>query len=149
MGWLQGNPRRFLALVGNRVAEISEAIPVLACRCHVKGSENPTCPSRRIFPAELAGHDIWWKGSQWLKEEENRWNVKIDFKEHPVPSEERDIQWVLLPITTSDPPMLEKISSYSRLARVTAWMLRFVKNCNDMGRRITSSVLFWKKLYES
>ena len=28
LGWLQGNPRRFLTFVGNRVTEISDATPV-------------------------------------------------------------------------------------------------------------------------
>ena len=32
-------------------------------------------------------------------------------------------------------------SSYSCLARVTAWMLQFVKNCKERGGRITSPVL--------
>ena len=41
LGWLQGSARRFLAFVGNRVAEITEAIPV-ACWRHVKGTENPS-----------------------------------------------------------------------------------------------------------
>ena len=57
LGWLQGNPRRFLAFVGNRVAEISEAIPV-ACWGHVKGVDNPAdSASRGMFPVELVGHD--------------------------------------------------------------------------------------------
>ena len=38
--WLRGNPRRFLTFVGNRIAEISETIPV-ACWRHVKGVQNP------------------------------------------------------------------------------------------------------------
>ena len=140
LGWLQGNPRRFLAFIGKRVAEISKAIPVAFWR-HVKGSENSAdCASRGIFPAELAEHDIWWNLVERAPVAENRWNVKRDFEEHPVPSEERDIQRVLLPITTSDPPMLERISSYSHLACVTAWMLRFVKNCKERGKRITSLV---------
>ena len=66
LGWLQGNPKRFLTFVGNRIAEISETIPV-ACWRHVKGTENPAdCASRGIFPAELAEHNIWWKGPQCM-----------------------------------------------------------------------------------
>ena len=129
LGWLQGNPRRFLTFVGNRIAEISETIPV-ACWHHVKDSENPTdCASRGIFPAELAKHDIWWNGPKWLKEAENNWNIKGNFDMHPIPSEEHNNQRVLFPIIALNPPMLRKISNYNRLTRVTAWILRFVKNC--------------------
>ena len=67
LGWLEGNPRRFLPFVGNRVAEIMEAIPV-GCWRHVNGTENLVdCASRGLFPSELTKHDLWWQGPQWLK----------------------------------------------------------------------------------
>ena len=111
LGWLQGSPRRDLAFVRNRVAEISEAIPV-ACWRHVTRSDNPAdCTSRGMFPVELTKHSFWWKEPQWLRNPEDNWNVRTSFDEHPVPSEECDVQQTLLPIIKSDPPLLEKISS--------------------------------------
>ena len=61
LGSLQGNQRRFSAFVGNRVAEISEAIPVAYWR-HIKRVYDPAdCASRRIFPADLVDYDVWKK----------------------------------------------------------------------------------------
>ena len=111
LGWLQGNPHRFLTFVGNRVAEIFNAIPV-ACWRHVKGADNPAdCASKGMFPAELVEHKLWRSGPQWLRESEENWNVKVSFDEHPIPSEERDVQQTLLPVITGDTPLLERISS--------------------------------------
>ena len=106
--------------VGNRVAEISDAIPV-ACWRHVKGADNPAdCASRGMFPAELVEHNLWRRGPQWLRENEESWNIKASFDEHPVPSEERDVQQTLLPVIASDLSLLERTSSYNQLVRVTA-----------------------------
>ena len=54
--------------------------------------------------------------------------VKASFDEHPIPSEERGVQQTLLPAITDDTQILERISSYSHLMRVRAWILRFVNN---------------------
>ena len=61
LGWLQSNPRTFLVFIGNRVTQISEAIPV-ACRHHVRGTDTPAdCASRGMFPVELTEHALWWE----------------------------------------------------------------------------------------
>ena len=56
---------------------------------------------------------VWRKGPDWLKQTEENWNKRVSFDEHPIPSEQRDVQKVLLPVIAFDLPLLEKISSYS------------------------------------
>ena len=91
----------------NRVAEKSEAIRV-ACWRHVKRIDNPAnCASRGMFPAELVGNDVWRKGPEWLKDNEDNLNKRVSLYEHPVPSEEHDVQKILLPVTKSNLPLLE------------------------------------------
>ena len=129
LGWLRGNPRRFKPFVGNRVAEISETIPS-GCWRHVQGVDNPAdCASRGIFPSQLANHDPWWCGPQWLGRTTESWENSEEYPEHPIPSEERDLPQIALAAQHLYLPLIEKISNYSRLRRVTAWMLRFIKNC--------------------
>ena len=94
LGWLQGNPKRFLALVGNQVVEISEAIPV-SCWQHVKRMDDSADASSRMLPAELVGHDMWRKEPDWLKENEENWNKRVSFDEHPIPTEERNTQKII------------------------------------------------------
>ena len=83
--WLQGNPRWVKTFVGNRIAKISDAIPI-ECWCHDHGTVNPAdCGSRGMFPAQLTQHDLWWCGPPWLKDALERWNARTDFPEHPFP----------------------------------------------------------------
>ena len=57
LGWLRGNPRWFKTFVGNRISEISDAIPI-ECWRHVHGTVNPAdCTSRGMFLVQLTQHD--------------------------------------------------------------------------------------------
>ena len=137
LGWLQGNPRRLVAFVGNWITEKSEAIPV-ACWWHVKGTDNPAeCASRGMFPAELVGNDVWRKGPEWLKENEDNWNKRVSFDEHPNLLDEHNVQKTLLPVIKSNLPLLEKISTYSHLVQVVAWIFRFIDNARKGNRKNT------------
>ena len=70
-----------------------------------------------------------------LKESQDNSNKRVFFNEHPIPTEERDIQKVLLPVIASDLFLLEKISSFIRLVRVTSWILRFANNTKKRNKR--------------
>lgn len=129
LGWLQGNPRRFKPFVGNRIAEISELVPC-GCWRHVQGVDNPAdCASRGIFPSQLAEYKPWWHGPPWLGQAQETWNITKEFPEHPIPSEERGIPQIALAAQTLNLPLIERVSNYSRLRRVTGWILRFTQNC--------------------
>ena len=80
-------------------------------------------------------------GPDWLREDEDKWNKRVSFDEHPIPPEERDIQKVLLPVIASDLSLFEKISSYSRLVRITSWILRFANNTRKGNERNTNTIL--------
>ena len=96
--WLQGNPQRFLTFVGKWAAEIPEAIPA-ACWRHVEGAGNPAdYTSRGIFPAELVEHNLCKRGPQWVRKTKEIWN-EVPLGEHPVPSEERDVQQTLFQLS--------------------------------------------------
>ena len=128
LGWLRGNPRRFNHFVGNRVAEISETIPS-GCWRHVQGFDNPAdCASRGIFPSQLANLDPWWCSPQWLGFTTESWESSEEYPEHLIPSEKRDLPPIALAAQPLYLPLIEKISNYSLLRRVTAWMFRFIKN---------------------
>ena len=136
LGWLRGNPRRFKTFVGNRIAEISEVVPVERWR-HVPGTDNPAdCASRGLYPAQLTEHDIWWYGPTWLKDATETWDVHTDFPEHLIPSEERETPQVVLVANTTELPLLQRVSSYDRLMRITAWIFRFTNNCRNKNERL-------------
>ena len=69
--------------------------------------------------------------------------------EHPIPSEKRDVQQTLLPVITANLPLLERISSYNHLVRVTAWVLRFVNNGRKRSEGDSSPILSLSELKRS
>ena len=105
-----------------------------------------------MFSAELVGHDVWRKGPDWLEENEDNWNKRVLFDKHLIPSEELDIQKILLPVIASDPSLLEKNSSYSHLVCVTSWILRFANNTrkgNEKDTNLSFPCLSLRKLKSS
>ena len=54
---------------------------------------------------------------------------KGSFDEQPIPVEEKELKKVLLLVVMFDlRTSVGKISSYDYLARITAWILRFINN---------------------
>ena len=151
LSWLRGNPRRFKTFVGNRVSEI---IDFVSCNHwhHVSGTDNPAdSASRGIYPDELVHHDLWWNGPDWLREPESCWPAgPAGLLVCPEPLEERTVDSTALLATThvSELPLLNRVSSYTKLKRITAWVLRFVHNCRHPGS-IKSSTLSSGELQEA
>ena len=128
LSWLAGDPRRFKPYVANRVSRIVDRIAPNRWR-HVSGVDNPAdCASRGIFPSELLQHDLWWRGPNWLLLDPSSWPQGLIRHPHSSSEEEREICFTNI---TEDHDMIQlnHFSSYTRLKRVTAWMMRFINNC--------------------
>ena len=140
LNWLDGSPRRFKTFVGNRVSTIMELIPPEKWN-HVSGQHNPAdCASRGLFPSELVQHSLWWDGPQWLKQSPADWPKQSPLPPSDLPEEERE---VALHTTVADhSPVIpvDRYSSFDRLKRVTAWILRFVHNCQNHAEKKSSSL---------
>jgi hypothetical protein len=131
INWLDGNPRRFKTYVGNRVSFILDRLPPNRWN-HVSGEQNPAdCASRGLFPLELIEHKLWWNGPEWLKLHPSNWpKSPVLPPKHPS-EEEREICF-LTNVVTQDPVVaIERFSSFTRLVRVTAWVMRFVNACRS------------------
>ena len=146
LGWLRGSPRRFKPFVGNRVSTVMELVPPDRWR-HVNGQSNPAdCASRGLFPSELATFSLWWSGPEWLCEPESTWPSTPSLKDAPDPAEERKDHLVMSFVVTHCPlPILERISSFNKLKRVTAWILRFVDACRH-GKKFNQLFLSTEEL---
>nr|CAI5825851.1 unnamed protein product [Callosobruchus analis] len=112
--------------VGNRVAQIKENIPETEWR-YVEGSSNPAdCLSRGLTPRQLVTHSIWKSGPAWTKLPKNEWptnkwsNLRIS-----MPSEV-----LIVSNQVGTHPLLEmveRVSSWQKILRITVWVLRFLK----------------------
>ena len=119
LSWIAGEPSRLKSYVGSRVIDIFELTGHDRWR-HVRTHENPAdCASRGLFPSELAEHDLWWHGPQWLS---------LDTSSR-VPEEEK-VNCLVHVVAEEQEPLIpvDRYSSCTHLKRVTAWILRFVNN---------------------
>ena len=129
LNWLDGSPKRFKTYVGNRISTIIDLIPPGKWR-HVNGMDNPAdCASRGLYPSELLHHTLWWNGPTWLKETPAHWPQEVPLPPNQPADEEKEIS--LHVITTQTSPIIptDKYSNFNHLKHVTAWCLRFIKNC--------------------
>lgn len=124
LNWLVGSPRRFKTYVGNRVSSIMELIPPDRWN-HVSGMENPAdCASRGLFSSELLNHSLWWDRPQ---QHQDVWPKQLVLPPND-PSQEGD-EVCLHVVLVSHQPVLQ-LDRFTRLLRVTAWLIRFIHNCS-------------------
>ena len=125
LSWLDGSPKRFKTYVGNRISTILDLLPSDKWR-HVSSSENPAdCASRGIYPFELLQHSLWWNGPTWLKKPPAGWLQRLPLPPNQPESEEKEIllhAFAQVPLSVMPP---DRVSSYTKLKHVTAWVLRF------------------------
>ena len=100
---------------------------------HVPSTTNPAgCAPRGLYSRELTDCKLGWNRPSWLLPSPSDWPVTPILTDRPEPSQEKTsyegLELVSLVVIT-DLHVLERISIYRRLRHVTAWMCRFVSNC--------------------
>jgi len=136
LGWLCKPHERMPTFVANRVARILETTDPQNWY-HVRTDENPSdIGSRGMLPTLLTSSSLWFHGPKWILNDPRTWKLQreCEYSEVHYPT--------LMSVATTvsaEPLWMDKFSSYIRLVRVTAWMLRFAHNTKHSKRR-------WSKL---
>ena len=143
---LDGSPRRFKTFVGNRVATILELLPAHTWK-HVPTQDNPAdCASRGMLPEELITHSLWGNGPPWLLVEP----PQLPSQPLAPPIILPEVKAVCLSVIPASQLWLEdKYSSFTKLLKTTAWILRFQANLKareckqtlDLSSLLTASEL--------
>ena len=98
---------------------------------HVIGSDNPAdCASRGLFPSELIDHHLWWYGPNWVKSMELPKQPSLS-SEWSCPESTVEVCHIAttLPAKPSLVVHVDRYSSFERIRRIVAWILRFINNC--------------------
>ena len=122
----------------------------------VPGVQNPAdCGSRGLFPLELKDYQLWWNEPQCLRLKPSHWPTQSTFSEC-VPCEEDHLQHQCC--QSSEPRIPpSRYSSFTRLKRVTAWMLCFTKNVRSPTRvqsppltvsELITAETYWLRLFQ-
>lgn len=117
---------------------------------HIRGEDNPAdCASRGLSPNELIQHDLWWNGPRFLREldykcDEGSYDTNEEMKLNVCTTLKRDIF------------TLPQASSFGKLRRIMAYVLRFVDNCKGKGKyghltlnEIRSATTYIEKLLQN
>ncbi|XP_070548332.1 uncharacterized protein [Ptychodera flava] len=130
LAWIQKPARRFKPFVSNRVGEIQSTTDPSHWR-HVPGEFNVADDvSRGISVKQLT--ERWQHGPEFLYSPESEWPQDVSCPDQTeLDKEERKTQQIL--VTQESPEILDctRFSSWMRLIRVTAYVLRFIDNLRD------------------
>ena len=142
MYWIKGEDKEWKTFVQNRVQEIRSLVPKEKWN-HCPGLENPAdIATRSSNPVKLSEDSRWFKGPEWLRgneierPERHVTNLPEDCLKEVRSTCKESTNMTLL-IETGTQMNISKIldatrfSSYMKLLRVIAYILRFVKNCKD------------------
>jgi len=116
------------AFVNNRVKEIRDLTRTEDWR-HVPGIRNPAdLPSRGCSATKLI-ESRWWEGPNWLRNSENGWPQSNPVENvEEVNTERRKSILTLNCKSNTNDWMFSYFSSYTKILRMVAWMLRFTRN---------------------
>ena len=154
--WVRGRSRQFKPFVANRVGEIQSISDPAQWR-YVPTSINPAdFLSRGMKAEDLKKCDVWCKGPEYLLQPETAWpsnrtvngpieNAELKLgsklktpKEIPMTTNhtesqryEPTFQAFVTTIDSDAQPTIDprRYSSWLKLRRITAWMMRFLSNC--------------------
>ena len=128
LAWIANPPSTWTTFVANRVASIQQMTTTTQWR-YVNTKDNPAdVASRGCSPSALQHHTLWWTGPLWLQDAPANWpsapkSTCTDLEMKPTKS-----TTLLAATSPTDNALLNRFSSFNRLIRVTAWILRFKNN---------------------
>ncbi|XP_055918431.1 uncharacterized protein LOC129950523 [Eupeodes corollae] len=134
--WIQSEARRYKQFVANRLSEISELTNVKDWRW-LPTKLNVADDATRSGLKEFHPDSRWFRGPEFLYGNETTWPIN---KLLP-PSAADELEFIGIVSQKSSIPQYElpdvtRFSNWSRLIRATAWMLRYVRNCNRRRPRL-------------
>jgi hypothetical protein len=136
LGWIRNDPNRWKTFVANRVTEIQHYTTPSQWK-HCPGGDNPAdYLSRGVNAEQLKELRTWCHGPTWLSEDPLHWPHQHPQTHHPLTDEKK--QSLLIGSTDNRDRLIDssRFSSYWKLLRVTAWVLRFVRHARQQRRSL-------------
>lgn len=148
--WLQTPPHQLKIFVSNRVQQILAITPLFMWK-HVPTHLNPAdLASRGAAPQDLIQNSFWWTGPQFLLQPVEQWPVQGKFIIQDLP-ELRQEKVVLIQQKSINSfiDVFSRQSSYLRLLRTMAYVLRFIRHTRNSSSRSPSVDLSVSEIRQS
>ncbi|GJQ87162.1 hypothetical protein Trydic_g8746 [Trypoxylus dichotomus] len=129
LAWIRAAPQKWQTFVANRVASIQN-ISNSENWHHVRSYDNPAdLVSRGTSPNNLINNMLRWSGPSWLTQHHSLWPTQ-DVDNEPIDTTLLEARKTTISCSsTTIQTVFNNYSSYAKLKRVIAYILRFVKNC--------------------
>ena len=130
--YLHNRSRRFKVFVANRVAELHESSD-LSQWFHVSGTDNPADDLTRGLPIhELHSNSRWLLGPDFLWKPEECWPIQSEID--TVGENDPEVKTINTLTIVNKFDNLKRFSSWSRLLRVVAWILRWLNKVRGQAK---------------
>lgn len=144
LGWLNAAPKTLKTFVCSRIEEIRTLTDQNSWR-HIPTNLNPAdLASRGVTPQFLKDSSLWWQGPIFLLSSEELWPCS-NIVEKVLP----ETKICLLSEFNESIIPFDKFSSFNKLHKVFAYVLRFIKNCRIKNNKKLSIELTLDELNES
>lgn len=125
--WITSDPSKWKPYVRRRVQTIQGNIPS-AKWFHIPGVTNPAdCASRGITTDELIHHPLWWNGSADFFKSSPECLDLLQDEQLELESELQRVRTYHVSVKQL-PEVFQRFSSFQKLIRVIAYVLRFIRN---------------------
>lgn len=153
LAWLKTPPYLLKTFVANRVVQILENTQNAIWK-HVASEENcADSGSRGLFPADIISHPLWFTGPQWLRQPMAHWPCSAVSNQsiEEIPEIKTGDLKTFVSSQIVPNSIISKYSSFNKLKRVVAWIMRFVNNCRKLSGtgNINSTYLSSRELNDS
>ncbi|XP_062535430.1 uncharacterized protein LOC134204669 [Armigeres subalbatus] len=132
--WLSSSPSRWKTFIANRVSEIQQ-ITANGIWAHVPGLENPADVISRGMPPNDLKDFAPWNVPDWLRQPSRFWPSLTCRMDKNFPSDQLEKRSIVLPaLVRQTNELFSLYSSFTKLTRIVALILRFRFNSNPVNR---------------
>ncbi|XP_043862794.1 uncharacterized protein LOC120457848 isoform X2 [Drosophila santomea] len=136
--WIGSTHRRYKQFVGNRVAEILESSKVSQWRWVPTADNAADDATRSQKGVDLSQESRWLRGPAFLRQPGASWPGPEEGTERvPDAPDEEEMPCEFALVAADDFVIpFQRFSSFSRLVRTTAWVLRFARWCRKQRNEL-------------
>ncbi|XP_058448762.1 uncharacterized protein LOC131428735 [Malaya genurostris] len=129
LAWLQKPLTSLELFVRNRVMEIVKNTQGCTWN-YIRSKQNPAdIMSRGQLPLALSTNELWWNAPKFLSKADYKLEIPDDIPDEDLP-ELRKVHLIVAPVVNEEKlPVFSKFSSFRKMQRVLALVLRFISNC--------------------
>ncbi|XP_037825055.1 uncharacterized protein LOC119613182 [Lucilia sericata] len=128
INWIGSESRRYKPFVAHRITEILESTSPADWRWLPTNLNVADETTRMKSQVDFSDDSRWLNGPKFLYDSEDNWPQKVNVAPNEQDSEELRPKFALL-VNTDAVINYTRFSSYLKLKRTVAWMLRFINRC--------------------